>query len=260
MSSGHGRRRAFTMVELLVVIGIIAVLISVLLPALSKVQRQARMTVCLSNQRQLIAAVLMYVQDNKGLFPGGPGFTMVNGVSQFSHGLARWDTEAGNPYSCNQDLNNGPIFLAKYVGNSTKIPGCPGEALVKTTGNAASSNRTNYQYPMSLVYRPDEIFQPSVFIGPNTDQTPQKITAVRHPTEKVLIIERKTYHDKIVYDTDRVRPNQGPGYKNNRMVVAGFVDGHVAFRSVADMYDKDVNWTGRGTDPNECGVLGRDFK
>src|SRR5438105_4201516 len=121
------RRHAFTLVELLVVIGIIAVLIGILLPALSKARRQALLTVCMSNQKQLINALLMYCNDNNGRFPGGPGYLMTNGVlsTKPKAGLAAWDTEARNPYSCNQDENNGPTWLAKYVGKSRRIPGCP---------------------------------------------------------------------------------------------------------------------------------------
>jgi prepilin-type N-terminal cleavage/methylation domain-containing protein/prepilin-type processing-associated H-X9-DG protein len=62
-------RRAFTLVELLVVIGIIAVLISILLPALSKARRQAYTLQCSSNMRQVAMALTMYINDNKGKFP-----------------------------------------------------------------------------------------------------------------------------------------------------------------------------------------------
>src|SRR5438132_1378074 len=59
-------KRGFTLVELLVVIGIIAVLIGVLLPALHKARQQGQTTQCLSNERQLCQAVLQYTHDYKG--------------------------------------------------------------------------------------------------------------------------------------------------------------------------------------------------
>jgi prepilin-type processing-associated H-X9-DG protein len=67
--SGASPRVAFTLVELLVVIGIIALLISILLPALSRARRQANTTVCLSNVHQLLLGFQLYVQDNHYIPP-----------------------------------------------------------------------------------------------------------------------------------------------------------------------------------------------
>src|SRR5439155_20882390 len=64
------KHSGFTLVELLVVIGIIALLVGILLPALNKARRQAQITQCLSNQRQLAIAIQQYMRDNKGkMFP-----------------------------------------------------------------------------------------------------------------------------------------------------------------------------------------------
>ena len=63
------RPQGFTLVELLVVIGIIAVLIGTLLPALSRARSAARVTVCLSNMRQIGIGINMYASQNKGVMP-----------------------------------------------------------------------------------------------------------------------------------------------------------------------------------------------
>ena len=64
-------RRAFTLVELLVVISIIALLVSILLPALGKAREQAKRVICMTNLRSINLVFVQYLLDNEGKYPRG---------------------------------------------------------------------------------------------------------------------------------------------------------------------------------------------
>lgn len=113
----HGRRLAgFTLVELLVVIGIIAILISLLMPALNRVRQQANSVACRSNLRQMGLYMQMYANDNRGwLFPVERG--MPDDISQFWTNMAK-GLGTNVPYHerwpavvVGQDTPNPPVMI-----------------------------------------------------------------------------------------------------------------------------------------------------
>ena len=112
-------RKAFTLVELLVVIGIIAVLIAILLPALRRAQEQAKRILCMNNHKQLLMAARLYAEDWKGRLP----FTNSNSHETAGNGWKKggWLYLAPNKTK-QEDVEAGTLW--KYLRNH-KIYHCP---------------------------------------------------------------------------------------------------------------------------------------
>jgi type II secretory pathway pseudopilin PulG len=109
---------AFTLVELLVVIGVIAVLIAVLLPALRTARLASQRVACASNLRQVGAAVLMYVNDNKQHLP------MVIDPLWRSDATVNLSADPFDP----AETLSLPNVLKRYI-SSFKVYNCPSALL-----------------------------------------------------------------------------------------------------------------------------------
>lgn len=136
----HSRtRNGFTLVELLVVIGIIAVLISVLLPSLSKARQQAANVKCLSNLRQLAQSTFAYLAENRGAYPIAYWDYDDNGMID-----AQWDFITETNSSGAKVQRPGPLFGGK---GGTAIVLCPLYEPSKTNGD----DYTGYNYNTSYI-------------------------------------------------------------------------------------------------------------
>jgi prepilin-type N-terminal cleavage/methylation domain-containing protein/prepilin-type processing-associated H-X9-DG protein len=178
--TGRGRRvsRGFTLVELLVVIGIIALLISILMPALSRAREQANATKCLSNVRQVGQALYMYANDNRGFYPFG-----ARGDVVAMEDWIYW--QPSNPRGPTNTVDQSPI--AKYIGNfSPELLRCPSDP-IDSHKKAFNGESYDYSYTMNEYFESNAARTPAMW--PQYGGRVVKLGAMKNASNKVLIAE-----------------------------------------------------------------------
>lgn len=172
-------RRAFTLIELLIVIAIIGILASMLLPALKSARDMARMTACLNNVKQVGLAFQIYLSDNDGTLPES-----CEGWGNWGQDYnAKWKVSLGGPTTAigkiRASLNNDQVFF------------CPS----RRTSPAPGSNYTHALYaPNGFPLRIGGT-SPMSFTG-----TGAKLSQIKKTAETILLAETLQYFPFIYWD------------------------------------------------------------
>jgi len=223
------QRKAFSLIELLVVISIISLLMGILLPSLNRARQQARSIFCLNNLRQMVIAANSYACSYDDHYPLAYYTERINGIRYYySWDFTTWKDWSTSPPS--ENVEPGLLWQGETI---EKVQQCPS---FKGSHNWFADPYTGYNYNTSYIGR-DETVSP-----PNSAKT----TEVRRPSETAIFGDGQysagankfmrapfsNPRDASFSDTGRAAGTQG--YRHLYKTNVAFCDGHV--QSISDIF------------------------
>lgn len=239
-SSPAPRRAGFSLVELLVVVAIIAILSSILLPALAKAKSRAQGIYSLNNTRQLTVATVIYSDDHNGRLPynldssqSGPAAMAKN----WANNVLDWELSSDNTNSAALIASG----IGPYTGGSAAVYRCPGDYVLSSIQQGAGWKSRVRSYSMNAMVgdagaateRGENINNPGYLQF-------FQVTSIPRPSDVFLFVEE--HPDSIKdgyfinsYTAEKVKKlgypvwQDLPGSDHDGMGVFSFADGHSEF-------------------------------
>jgi prepilin-type N-terminal cleavage/methylation domain-containing protein len=181
----HCVSRAFTLIELLVVIAIIAILAAILFPVFAQARERARMSVCLSNTRQIGTALMLYVQDYDETFPY---IRFHGGGAQKGRFTLIWKNVV-RPY-----LKSVDVYACPSNPYSHPIAGMPGSDPVTTVGMNGEGWELEPEQRMPISYVMNSCA--STWYAADTKEgqanPPLRAAQLARPADTIMVAEAKT--------------------------------------------------------------------